>query len=304
MLLLEERLQEIKPDCVIVYGDTDSTLAACITVVKLLIPLVHVEAGPRTYCSSNPEEQNRLVVDHLANYLCTPDAKSYTNLVSEGIDKSKIYNTGDVMYDEFLYCSSKLMKDERKAELPARFVLMTWHRQENTCSYERMNKIVNFIKNLKVPIVLPLHPRTKKKLIQYELYNQLTEIDNAIILPPVGYSEMIVLMNKCSILLSDSGGASKEISFAGKKCIYMLNLVVWPELVESGYIYTLDLDKDMSIEEANNIIRMAFELTDVDLPSHMLFGSGDAAKKIVDMIENEIIYTKDEGSERLNVCFE
>lgn len=230
---LEEVVIREKPDGVIIYGDTNSTLAAAIVVSKLNIPLFHVEAGPRTYNKSNPEEMNRIVADHLSDYLFTPDEVSSDNLRKEGIMSERIVFSGDVMYDQFLYSISK-DNDKFLCKYPDNFVLMTWHRQENTCSRVRMKKLIDFIEKINYKVVLPLHPRTKKLLYEFKLWSRILQNKNMMVVEPVGYREMTALLNHCKLLVSDSGGASKEASFAGKRCFFPLNLKVWPELMRGG----------------------------------------------------------------------
>lgn len=288
MLKLEHAMEGLTPDCVVVYGDTNSTLAAAIVAAKLCIPIIHIEAGPRTYKKKNPEETNRVVVDHLSDYLCTPDQQSYDNLIKEGIREECVYFTGDVMYDEFLYCAAQKKEMGSFMELPEKFILMTWHRQENTCDTVRMGKIIDFIERAEEKVILPLHPRTRKVLEQYELMGRLQRITNVKIMDPVGYQEMIYLMNHCSLLLTDSGGASKEASFAGKKCLYMLDLLVWPELVEAGIIHTMDIEHEEAVQKGKDIIKQEFKKNKTQREKTTLFGEGNAAEKIVDILENKI----------------
>ncbi len=288
MIEIEKVLQEFSPKCVILYGDTNSTLAAALATVKLSIPILHIEAGPRTYNRRNPEECNRVVVDHVADYLCTPNKISEENLLKEGIPAKKIIFTGDVMYDEFLHCLSQKDMEKDFYDFPENYALMTWHRQENTCSKERMEKIIAFIEKVKFPIVMPLHPRTNILIDNYGLRKQITSIPFLKVISPVGYREMIYLLNQCKFLISDSGGASKEASFVGKKCIYLLNLNVWPDLEKAGYIKVVDIDNKKSIEDAlaeiNNVIRYGNQLATTDV-----FGDGNASKKVVDIVEKIIV---------------
>jgi len=284
MMEIEKVMMEFKPKCAVVYGDTDSTLAAALAAAKLYIPIVHVEAGPRTFNRKNPEECNRVITDHIADYLCTPNRISAENLLNEGIDKSRIFFTGDVMYDEYLHCMSQLRK---KISYEDDYILMTWHRQENTCSKERMEKIINFIERINYNIILPLHPRTRKMLKEYGLEGRINGISLLKIIEPVGYKEMVDLLYHCRLLISDSGGASKEASFVGKKCIFMLNVDIWPDLVKEGYLQMVDFDNDKmaedGIEEIRRIIVQGKELHKIDI-----FGDGNAAEKIADIIEKII----------------
>lgn len=287
MIELEKVMLKLKPDCVLVYGDTNSTLAATLTAAKLCIPIIHIEAGPRTYNKKNPEECNRIVVDHLSTYLCTPDKNSVENLKREGISEENIYFTGDVMYDEFLYCASQEEKEIYLKDFPKNYILMTWHRQENTDDSIRVNKMIELIEKVKYPIILPLHPRTRKILKEYGLEKRLEQVQDLMLIEPVGYVEMVILMKHCKLIISDSGGASKEASFIGKKCIYTLNLKVWPELIDSGNIQIVDIENEKEVERTLKVIEDVItgkqKSDKVDF-----FGNGNAAVKIVDIIEKNV----------------
>lgn len=284
LLELEKVMCEFKPNCILIYGDTNSTLAATLVASKLLIPLIHIEAGPRTYNKKNPEECNRIVADHLSTILCAPDRNSVNNLLNEGINKNNIYFTGDVMYDEFLYCASQKVKYDKFKNFPEDYILLTWHRQENTSTKERMENMIDFLERINYPIIFPIHPRTRKMLQQYELENKIKKLSHLVLIEPVGYMEMVWLINKCKLLISDSGGASKEASFANKKCIYTLDLKVWPELIESGHIQIVNVDEESSvkntIEEIYKILQQKESVKTVEF-----FGDGSASKKIADIVE-------------------
>ncbi len=284
-----ERLEKVvdreKPDGVIIYGDTDSTLAAAVVISKLNIPLFHIEAGPRTYSKTNPEEKNRVVADHLSDYLFVPDRVSAENLQKEGIPAERIIFSGDVMYDEFLYVVRQ-DNDAYTAKYPADFILMTWHRQENTYDMERMEKIIDFISRINCNIVFPLHPRTKKRLSEYGLWDRIYQNKKLTIMEPVGYREMTVLLNKCSLVVTDSGGVSKEASFAQKRCFFFLGLAVWPELIKSGHIRLIDVGDRKSVESGLSEINNALISDEKQMPKANCFGDGNAAKIIADTIKN------------------
>lgn len=283
-----ERLEKVvdreKPDGVIIYGDTDSTMAAAVVISKLNIPLFHIEAGPRTYSRTNPEEKNRVVADHLSDYLFVPDRVSADNLQKEGIPSERIIFSGDVMYDEFLHVSQQ-DNQTYTAEYPADFILMTWHRQENTCDRDRMEKIIDFISRIHYSIVLPLHPRTKKQLLEFELWDRVYRNKNLTIMEPVGYREMTVLLSRCSLVITDSGGLSKEASFAQKRCFFFLGLAVWPELIKSGHIRLIDIEDRKSVENGVSEMKKAIFLDEKQMPATRCFGNGNAAKIIADTIK-------------------
>lgn len=288
MIELEKIMVELKPEVVMVYGDTNSTLAAALAAVKLNIPVVHVEAGPRTYIKSNPEEINRTIVDHVSNILCCPDMVSVGNLKKENIIDG-VYFTGDIMYDTFLYCKGKESEDilQNYGVKKENYVLMTWHRQENTSTKERMNCILDFVEKINCEVLCPLHPRTRKMLEQFKLWERAAGIENLKLVEPVGYMEMVSLMNNCRFILCDSGGVSKETYFAGRKCFFMLDFNPWDKLVESGNIVPINFadKKDFALK-----LKMANE---TQLTSQknvdMLFGTGKTAAYIVDIMEKEKI---------------
>lgn len=283
---LEEAVINESPDAIVIYGDTNTTLAAAIVVSKLNIPLFHVESGARTYSKTNPEEKNRIVADHLSDYLFTSDQISVENLKKEGINPDQIIFSGDVMYDQFLHTLAHNMDISTNA-YPNDFLLMTWHRQENTCSRNRMEKMLSFLEKIDYKIILPLHPRTRKLLIENSLWERVKGNENLIVIDPVGYKEMTVLLSRCKVLISDSGGASKEASFVGKKCFFPLSLKVWPELIMQGYINIVDIENDESIrenvEEMEKIIHM-----NKKMDKSSCFGNGNAAEIIVDTIEKAL----------------
>lgn len=281
---LETEIIKEKPDGVLIYGDTNSTLAAAIVVSKLNIPLFHIESGPRTNSRNNPEEKNRIVADHLSDYLFAPDKISVENLKREGIDPQRIIFSGDVMYDEFLN-SAVQDKGAFIEKYPKDFVLMTWHREENTCSRARMEKMLSFIQSIDYKIVLPLHPRTRKMLSTYHLLEVLQQNRNVLIVEPVGYKEMSFLMSRCKFIISDSGGVSKEASFAGKRCFFPLKLEIWPELIETGYITIVDLEDIKSFKHGVEVMKELLN-TDRNKEKTDFFGNGNAAGIIVDIIRS------------------
>lgn len=286
MIALEEVMIKYQPEFVIVYGDTDSTLAAALAASKLCIPIVHIEAGIRSYIRENPEECNRIVVDHLSSILCTPDKISLDNLIKENI-QGTIEFTGDVMYDQFLYCMNRneVFNFDIDIELEKqKYILLTWHRQENTSDINRVKNIINFLEHLDIDIIFPIHPRTKNVLKKYGLLDRMNKEKKIHIIEPVGYLEMIYLLKNCELLISDSGGASKEAFFSGKRCLYLLELIIWPELVAEGIIKNVDVDNSTSVNEAYKFVNDSINLKQ-EVAHLECFGNGNAAEKIVDLIE-------------------
>ena len=276
MLALERELQKQKPSLVILYGDTDTTLAGAVATVKLHIPIAHVEGGARTHNRDNPEECNRIVTDHLSNIIFCPDRSAMQSAEKEGLaDRS--YLTGDIMYDTFLSVrgQNNISHDE--------IILMTWHRQENTADKDRMRSILRFIQRLDGRIVCPLHPRTRKYLQEFGLWQEAVDIDNLEIIEPVGYIEMVSLMNRAKLIVTDSGGLSKESSYAGAKCLFMLGLDLWDDLVNDGWIVKVDPQEPSSVNAALAFANQARHIPEEERPKY--YGDGHTAAKIVDLLE-------------------
>lgn len=257
MIGVEKACMKYRPSVAILYGDTDSTLAAALACCKLDIPITHVEAGIRSYKKSNPEENNRVIVDHISDICFCPDYSSVENLRKEGITKN-VFFTGDVMYDTFLQVKKKGIESNllEKYDLEKdKYILMTWHRQENTDKKERVEQIVSFLEMINYKVLYPIHPRTKKVLNGYGLWDRISKIKNLVITEPVGYDEMVYFQSNCKVILTDSGGLSKESVFAGAKCLFMVNLCIWSDLENIGWITHIDFDNEDSIKNALNVIQ-------------------------------------------------
>ncbi|WP_287331584.1 UDP-N-acetylglucosamine 2-epimerase (non-hydrolyzing) [Parabacteroides sp.] len=283
MIAIEKVILEYIPQIVIVYGDTNTTLAVALVVKKLNIPLVHIEAGPRTGNMNNPEEVNRVIIDHISDLLCTPDKSSFQNLIREGLEENAFF-TGDVMYDIFVQSMKSIGQKEilKKYSVEKdKYILMTWHRQENTADRDTIQQIIELVELIDETIVCPLHPRTRNALRQFGLWNRINAVRNLHIVEPVGYLEMITLVSNCRMTLTDSGGLSKESFFAGVKCLFMANLHVWPELEESGWIYHMSKKNSFNID----FIHKAFKNNKVDSMQPNFYGDGNAAEIIVNEIE-------------------
>ena len=280
---IEELLLVLKPDAVLVYGDTNSTLAGALAASKLHIPVAHVEAGLRSYMMAMPEEQNRRLTDHLSTWLFCPTDTALENLRKEGIvstgdvlfavepspDNKVVCKTGDIMYDASLYYSQKNVA----VQIPNNFILLTIHRAENTDNPPRLKGIVDAVNSLPDrKFIFPVHPRTKKILAEHELYfgNHVTLID------PVGYLEMLNYEEACSAVLTDSGGVQKEAFFFKKPCITMRDSTEWVELVASGWNTLAGADTEKIVSAIRNI------QTPENYPQ--LYGDGHTAEKIVEVL--------------------
>lgn len=272
---IEQALLIQEPDRVLVYGDTNSTLAGALAAVKLHIPVAHVEAGLRSFNMRMPEEINRILTDQISDLLFCPTDTAVKNLHNEGFaNKSvQLFQVGDVMQDSALLFAEKA--EAPKADMPAEFILATLHRAENTDNPQRLAAIVdalNMVHSTVAPVVLPLHPRTRKLIDQFGLKLNVHLID------PVGYFEMVWLLEHCSLVLTDSGGVQKEAFFFGKACVTMRDQTEWIELIEIGANELVGADSAKIIEAASRNVGRKVQDT------QNLYGGGKAAKRIVEEI--------------------
>lgn len=270
---IEKILLAERPDTVIVYGDTNSTLAGALAAVKLHIPIAHVEAGLRSRNRRMPEEINRIVADHVSDLLFAPNEAARRLLLGEGIPDAKIDVVGDVMFDAALRFAgtpsaglSRLMSIGVRA---GEYVLATVHRAENTDSRERLAGILDGFAGAGEALVLPLHPRTKSKLADFGLSTPA----NVKVIEPVGFIAMLQLERNSRCVVTDSGGVQKEAFFFRKPCVTLRDETEWTELVESGWNRLVGCDPE----------RITRALRDCVVPSEWprLYGDGDAGRKIV-----------------------
>jgi UDP-GlcNAc3NAcA epimerase len=278
---IEKVLLIEKPSAVVVYGDTNSTLAGALAAVKLHIPVAHVEAGLRSFNFRMPEEINRILTDRISSFLCCPTEQAVENLKNEGFDHfpAKVFNTGDVMFDVALHYGkisphkSRIIHDLKLADNP--FALATLHRQENTDNPVRLSELCKALNALsqKSKIVLPLHPRTRKVLENSNIRLNFDPID------PIGYFDMIELLKNCSFVLTDSGGVQKESFFFKKHCLVARDETEWTELVDLGYNFIVGADKVKILE--NSQLVSLLDKTFTETP----YGSGDAALKIAGILK-------------------
>lgn len=269
-----------KPDRVMVYGDTNSTLAGALAAAKLHIPVAHIEAGLRSFNMQMPEEINRILTDQISDILFCPTETAVKNLENEGfLTKTvNILNVGDVMQDSSLFFASRAIKSDTLKDIPNQdFILATLHRAENTDNVERLTSIVNalnYIHSHILPIVLPLHPRTRKVI------HNLGLTLNVHLLEPVGYLEMIWLLKHCNLVLSDSGGVQKEAFFFKKPCVTMRDQTEWVELIEHGV-------NVLAGAHTENIILMVQQMLGKNINDpYQLYGGGQASYNIVKHLMN------------------
>lgn len=276
---IEASMMTESPDWVLVYGDTNSTLAGALAAAKLRVPIAHVEAGLRSFNRAMPEETNRVVSDHVAELLFTPTKTASENLRREGIPAKRIARVGDVMYDAALFYGKVAQRrstilEELKLS-PRGFVLTTVHRAENTDDPSRLKAIFNALKQLsrELPVILPLHPRTVAVLAR----QGIPASKGIRIIPPVGYLDMVVLERNSHTIITDSGGVQKEAYFYRVPCITLRNETEWVELVDAGWNLLLAPDA-RSLSS-----RLVAAVRDFKRPARYprFFGSGDAAELIV-----------------------
>lgn len=240
---IEKILIKENPDIVLLYGDTNSTLAGALAAVKLHIPIAHVEAGLRSHNILMPEEVNRLITDKLSTWLFTPTSSASNELKREGHDVSKIFEVGDVMYDAARYFRDRVFQDfgllnslrEKYGFMIDNYCLVTIHRAENTDSIKRLSIIIEAFISLSetLSIVWPMHPRTRLKLKKMNLLSRITK--RILVIEPVGYLEMIQLEKYAKLIATDSGGVQKEAFFQSVPCVTLRDETEWVELVKSGW---------------------------------------------------------------------
>lgn len=277
---IETILLKESPDAVMVYGDTNSTLAGALAARKLHIPVMHVEAGIRSFNGKMAEEINRILTDRMSQVLFCPSQTAVDNLLWEGFGQfgSSIRQPGDVMEDAALYYGPKAL--DRVALLDKLglknkdYVLCTLHRAENTDDPVRFQQIVAALNaiSLRIPVVLPLHPRTQKLLVNHGL-----RLDS-ILLPPLGYLDMLSLLQHARIVLTDSGGLQKEAYFFSKFCLTLRDDTEWPELVTGGYNFLVGANTALILNTLEEVLSKKYPLKQV------FFGGGMASEKIAEFI--------------------
>ena len=280
MLLKVERvLLKEEPDLVIVYGDTNSTLAGALAAVKLHMKLAHVEAGLRSYNRRMPEEINRVLTDHISDLLFSPSLRAVENLQREGI-KEGVYQVGDVMFDalreniEVARRVSGVMEELGLSE--GEFLLLTIHREENTNQFENLNSLVTAITSLEERVVFPAHPRVRRWLRHWGLWERCLASPNLMVIEPVGYLDMLCLEERAKAVLTDSGGVQKEAYYLRTPCLTLREETEWVELVEGGW--------NVLVGTKAERIKRALAHLSLPLQEGNLYGRGEASKRIVEII--------------------
>lgn len=300
---LEEIFLTEKPDAVLVYGDTNSTIAGALAASKIHIPVVHIEAGLRSFNKAMPEEINRISCDHMSSLLFTPTKTGLENLKNEGfsisadgkatIDSPNVYHCGDIMYDNSLYFST--ISDSQSTVLQEydlienQFILSTIHRASNTDEADNLQSIFEALleisekSNLKV--VIPLHPRTLQKMVELlepEFVQKIKNSANILLLPPVGFLDIIALEKNAQLIITDSGGLQKEAFFFQKPCVILRPQTEWIEIVDNGNAILTDANKTKILEAFNQLTNKA----DFTYPS--FYGDGKAAEFICQKLISDL----------------
>lgn len=281
MIAIERVLKNEDPDMLLVYGDTNSTLAAALAAAKLHIPICHVEAGTRTHCDTNPEEINRICTDHVSKVLMCCTQSSMMELEREGL-ASKAYLVGDPMYDAFEkysrimnVCDIKLnLLDGGQTQVPDSYYYLTCHREENTTNEDALLEIFKAMDSLDAPVIYPVHPRNKERALKLQNNHHFS---NIVLAEPVGYLESTALVRHAKKVVTDSGGLQREAFFAGKQCVTVLDFVVWQETM-------VDNRNQLSKPIAEDILKKLNVTQQVKEEYHP-FGDGHAAAKIVELLD-------------------
>lgn len=287
---IEEAIRSETPDVILVYGDTNSTLAGAISAVKSNIPLVHVEAGLRSFNIAMPEEGNRILTDHSSRLLFSPTQVGINNLKNEQIPNEFVFHCGDIMYDNSLYFKAKaeelsnVLLDCGVKE--NEFILFTCHRQSNTDNPSNLKGILEGVKSVAdlsgKNVVFPIHPRTEKQIVSHFGEKYLVQLkSDFIVIPPVSFLDTIQLESKCSFVMTDSGGIQKEAYFFEKKSIILREQTEWVEIVENNAAVLVGANKD-------DIVKGYQQMINLDAKFEPVFGDGKAGDFICQTILEEL----------------
>lgn len=288
MIEIEKILFEERPNAVMVYGDTNSTLAGALAAVKLKIPIVHIEAGLRSFNMTMPEEVNRIVTDRISSWLFTPTYQATKNLLREGFSKDKVLQVGDVMYDMALFYGNKATEDinllKKLGIKPRKYLLATVHRAENVDDKQRLSAIIEALDATTkiLPVVWPLHPRTRTAF-EKNLRLNLSQL-NILFIDPIGYFDMVQLEKNAALIATDSGGVQKEAFFHQVPCVTMRGETEWGELVEAGW-------NRLALPTDSYTLQQAFlQALGSCGKSIKPYGEGDASKRIAMYLIEKLLY--------------
>ena len=277
---IEELLMNIKPSLILLFGDTNTTLAGAIAASKLNIPILHIEAGLRSFNRSMPEEVNRIIVDSISALLFAPSLNSVNNLLKEGIEKNNIFNVGDVMFDSILHFSKFAKKPDFLSSFGKNedYILCTIHRNINTDNPKILSNIFIALANSNKKIILPIHPRTKKILEKHKI----AVGKNIYICGPVGYLEMLWLTMHSFLVITDSGGLQKESFFLNKPCLVLREETEWTELVECGANILVGSNINLILNNISDKKRYPKNLPNI-------YGNGNASKEIIRIMKSRFL---------------
>ena len=279
---LEPVLADAQPDALLVYGDTTTTLAGALVAAKMDVPLAHVEAGLRSFDKRMPEEQNRVITDHLSDVLLCPTTQAVDNLAREGVTTG-VHLVGDVMYDAcraFAALAAKQPGAVGRGLTPGGYVLVTIHRAAATDTPEALSAMVDVLTSLTAPAIFPVHPRTKAKLEAAGRWDELQNVPGLIMAPPAGYLDFTALLMQAQAVITDSGGVQKEAYFHGIPCITLRDTTEWVETVDGGFNRLTGMDA----------AKVAEAMTDLSMPAErpLYYGDGHAADAIARALVAEL----------------
>ena len=279
---LEPVLADTQPDALLVYGDTTTTLAGALVAAKMDVPLAHVEAGLRSFDKRMPEEQNRVITDHLSDVLLCPTQQAVDNLAREGVTKG-VHLVGDVMYDAcraFAALAAKQPGAVGRGLKPGGYVLVTIHRAAATDTPEALSAMVEVLTSLGAPAIFPVHPRTRAKLEAAGRWDELQNVPGLIMARPAGYLDFTALLMQAQAVITDSGGVQKEAYFHGIPCITLRDTTEWVETVDGGFNRLTGMDA----------AKVAEAMADLSMPDErpQYYGDGHAADAIVRALVAEL----------------
>jgi len=285
LVCAEKTIEELKPDVVMVFGDANTSLGGALAAVKMHIPVCHVESGLRSYDMLMPEEVNRVLIDHCSQILCCPTLTAVENLKKEGICGERIFLSGDTMYDSFLQhrCDVKKSTIVRELKLMRKkYAVLTVHRAENVDIPEKLKDIMLAMGNLKeTTVVFPVHPRVRKSLEDEGFAVILQRTENVVLTDPLGYFDMLNLMENAKVVLTDSGGMQKEAFMLHVPCITLRDTTEWRETIEFGANKLVGTSQERILEEARKILSdEGYDEKLERLPNP--YGNGKASEKIVE----------------------